>query len=85
MKKANKQNGVKCVAEVDNVPNFIKEAWENVTNMSELVSFLNGENRQEADAFQGYFNFVHGGCWKKIDSLENMDRWHTRFSLWMNQ
>jgi len=83
MKKANKQNGVKCVAEVDNVPNFIKEAWEKVTNMSELVSFLNGENREEGDAFQGYFNFVHGGCWKKIDSLENMNKWHSRFSLWL--
>jgi len=83
MKKANKQNGVKCVAEVDNVPSFIKEAWEKVTNMSELVSFLNGENREEGDAFQGYFDFVHGGCWKKIDSLENMNKWHSRFSLWL--
>lgn len=84
MKKANKQNGVRCVAEITNVPEFVQDAWKKVTTMSDLVSFLNGENRKEGDAFQGYFNFVHGGCWRKIDSLENMDKWHSRFRQWMD-
>lgn len=81
MDKAHKQNSQKCRTMAENVPNFVKEEWENVDSMRTLVKFLAKEDWKDkgASGFKGYFDFVHAGCWKKIDALENMDKWHQRF------
>jgi len=84
--KAHKQNGQKCVTTATFVPHFVEVAWRQVDSLSKLATFLSPEtDRQNQTGFKGYFNFVHGGCWKKIDSLENMDNWNQRFNVWVGE
>jgi len=83
IKKAHKQNAQKCVTTATHVPKFVKEAWESVTDIPELVAFLSHEeDKADKKGFKGYFDFVHAGCWRKIDSLENMARWNDKFVEW---
>ena len=41
--KAHKQNGQKCVTTATYVPNFVEDAWREVSTISELVTFLSPE------------------------------------------
>lgn len=43
MAKAHKQNGQKCVTTATYVPNFVEDAWLQVTTLGELVRFLSPE------------------------------------------
>ena len=44
VRKAHKQNAQKCVTTATHVPKFVKEAWENVTDIPSLVAFLSHED-----------------------------------------
>jgi len=51
LKKANKQNAVQCVSEVDFIPEFLKQQWDQISetnNINDIVQFLFGPPSNDA-------------------------------------